>query len=116
MGRKLKRALEREDRKYVGDDAKFDLAMAQRIFTKEISNDLHEKVVNEILALMLVLPMEVLMDHYWVEEKDYKKKIPEFIEYVLEYHQKWENGELNLDEMKEDLWTYAGIRLEAVEE
>lgn len=53
------------------------------------------------------------MDHYW--QKSYEKKIPEFTAYVLEYYQKWQDGELDMDEMKEDLWKYAGFRLEESE-
>ena len=44
-----------------------------------------------------------------------RKKIPEFTAYVLEYYQKWQDGELDMDEMKEDLWNYAGFRLEESE-
>ena len=42
----------------------------------------------------------------------YAKKIPEFTELVLEYYERWQNGELDMDEMKEDLWEYGGVRLE----
>ena len=47
--------------------------------------------VNEAMILLLTLPLEVLMDHYW--QKTYDKKIPEFTNYVLEYYEKWQNGE-----------------------
>ena len=53
------------------------------------------------------------MDHYW--PKSYAKKIPEFTNYVLEYYERWQNGELDMDELKEDLWRYGGIRLEVEE-
>ena len=62
------------------------------------------------MTLLLVLPMEVLMDHYW--KKTYAKKIPEFTELVLQYYERWQNGELDMDEMKKDLWEYGGVRLE----
>lgn len=50
------------------------------------------------------------MDHYW--KKTYAKKIPEFTELVLQYYELWQNGELDMDEMKKDLWEYGGVRLE----
>ena len=50
------------------------------------------------------------MDHYW--KKTYAKKIPEFTELVLQYYERWQNGELDMDEMKKDLWEYGGVRLE----
>lgn len=69
--------------------------------------------VNTAMVLMLTLPLEVLMDHYWT--KSYAKRIPEFTAHVLEYYQRWQNGELDMDKMKEDLWQYAGFRLEESE-
>lgn len=45
----------------------------------------------------------------------YAKRIPEFTEYVLEYFEKWQNDELDIDKLKEDLWVYGGVRLEEVE-
>lgn len=69
-----------------------------------------EDAINTAMTLLLVLPMEVLMDHYW--KKTYAKKIPEFTELVLQYYERWQNGELDMDEMKKDLWEYGGVRLE----
>lgn len=64
-------------------------------------------------ASWVTLPLEVLMDHYW--PKSYAKRIPEFTEHVLEYYEKWQNDELDMDKLKEDLWVYGGVRLEEVE-
>lgn len=50
------------------------------------------------------------MDHYW--PKSYRERLPGFVDKVLEYHGRWEDGELDMDELKEDLWKYGGIRLE----
>lgn len=69
------------------------------------------EAVREAMILLLTLPLEVLMDHYW--RKTYDKKIPEFTNYVLEYYERWQNGELDMEQLKEDLWTYGGVRLEA---
>ena len=65
--------------------------------------------VNEAMILLLTLPLEVLMDHYW--QKTYDKKIPEFTNYVLEYYEKWQNGELDMDKLKQDLWEFGGVKL-----
>lgn len=67
------------------------------------------EAVNSAMVLMLTLPLEVLMDFYW--KKSYAKRIPEFTERVLEYYEKWANGELDMDELKKDLWEYGGIKL-----
>ena len=69
--------------------------------------------VNEAMILLLTLPLEVLMDHYW--QKTYDKKIPEFTNYVLEYYEKWQNGELDMDRLKQDLWEFGGVKLERSE-
>lgn len=77
---------------------------------KRIKQEAMEDAINTAMTLLLVLPMEVLMDHYW--KKTYVKKIPEFTELVLQYYERWQNGELDMDEMKKDLWEYGGVRLE----
>lgn len=75
---------------------------------QEATND----AINQAMILLLTLPLEVLMDHYW--PKTYAKKIPEFTEHVLEYYERWQNDELDMDKLKEDLWVYGGVRLEEV--
>lgn len=70
--------------------------------------------INTAMTLLLTLPLEVLMDHYW--KKSYEKRIPEFTAYVLEYYERWQNGDLDMDELKKDLWDYGGIRLEELDE
>ena len=79
----------------------------------EIKQEIKEESISAAMELLFVLPMEVLMDHFW--NKSYAQKIPKFTELLLDYYQAWENGELDMDTMKEDLWTYGGIRLQQVE-
>lgn len=75
-----------------------------------VKQEAMDNAVNTAMVLMLTLPLEVLMDYYW--KKAYAKKIPEFTEYVLDYYARWQNGELDMDKLKEDLWEYGGVRLE----
>ncbi|MBS6180551.1 MAG: hypothetical protein KH921_07160 [Erysipelotrichaceae bacterium] len=77
---------------------------------KKIKQQATEDAVNTAMILLLTLPLEVLMDHYW--KKSYAKRIPEFTNYVLEYYEKWQNGELDMGKLQEDLWEYGGVRLE----
>ena len=72
-----------------------------------------EEAVNTAMVLLLTLPLKVLMEHYW--QKTYAKRIPEFTNYVLEYYSKWQNGELDMEQLKEDLWEYGGVRFEVEE-
>jgi hypothetical protein len=78
--------------------------------TKEIKKEAAEEAINTAMILLLTLPLEVLMDFYW--KKSYAKKIPEFTEHVLDYYSRWENGELDMKKLQEDLWTYGGVKLE----
>ena len=120
MNRQQRRAAERKEQKakvktYNLTEAQLQTYVKQAI-EKELKND-HEEIMNEstntAMILLLTLPLEVLMDHYW--PKSYAKKIPEFTNYVLEYYERWQNGELDMDKLKEDLWVYGGVRLEEVE-
>lgn len=75
-----------------------------------IKQEATDSAVNTAMMLLLTLPLEVLMDYYW--PKSYAKRIPEFTNRVLDYYEKWQNGELDMEKLKEDLWEYGGIRLE----
>lgn len=78
--------------------------------TAEIREKATDDAVNFACTLLFVLPCEVLMDHFW--QKSYAKRIPKFTELLLDYYTRWQNGELDMEAMKEDLWQYGGIRFE----
>ncbi|MEY8515350.1 hypothetical protein AALC25_00210 [Lachnospiraceae bacterium 29-84] len=69
-----------------------------------------DEAVDAAMVLMLALPLEVLMDHYW--KKTYAKKIPEFTKHVLDYYAMWQEGELDMEKLREDLWEHGGVRFE----
>ena len=71
---------------------------------------IYEETVNTVLALVLTLPLEVLMDHYW--QKSYRQRLPGFVDKVLNYYKKWQDGEIDMEDLKKDLWEFGGIRLE----
>lgn len=121
MSRAEKRRMQREKKKaktvtYNLTKEQLDAMVEERISTRirEAKEAATYDAVNAAMTLMLVLPMEVLMDHYWQES--YSTKIPEFTSYVLEYYERWMKGELDMDKMKQDLWEYGGIRLEESED
>ena len=80
----------------------------------EVKQENTEESITAAMELLFVLPMEVLMDNFW--QKSFQQKNPKFTELLLDYYQSWENGELDMDKMKEDLWKYGGIRLQQVED
>lgn len=117
MTRAEKRRWYRQDQKEKTRTYNFTESQLKKYVEKEVNRvlaDQNKKItdeaINTAMLLLLTLPMEVLMDHYWI--KSYRKRIPEFIQYVLDYYKSWQNGELDMDEMKEDLWVYGGVRLE----
>lgn len=80
----------------------------------KVKQEATEDAINTAMVLTLALPLEVLMDHYW--QKSYAKRIPEFTNYILEYFHKWENGELDMNKLQEDLWEYGGVKIEKTED
>ncbi len=117
MGRaEIRRAMKNEKK---AKTATYNLTKAQldAIVREQISEELErvkqeamDNAVNTAMVLLLTLPLEVLMDHYW--KKSYAKRIPEFTAHVLEYYEMWQNDELDMEKMKEDLWEYGHVRLE----
>ena len=109
------RRIQREEKKantatYNLTQAQLDAIVNEKIGKKiaETKKEIYEETVNTVLALALTLPLEVLMDHYW--QKSYRQRLPGFVDKVLEYYGKWQDGEI--DNLKKDLWEFGGIRLE----
>lgn len=86
-----------------------DLQKAIDVKLERIKQEAMDDAINTAMVLLLTLPLEVLMDHYWT--KSYAKRIPKFTELVLEYYERWQNGELDMEKLKEDLWEYGGVKL-----
>ena len=121
MNRAEIRRFEREKikektRTYNLTKAQLDALVRERVLSElndikaKIKKEATEDAVNTAMVLMLTLPLKVLMDDYWSGEQ--LEQIPEFTDKVIEYYEKWQNGELDIDKLREDLWNYAGVRLE----
>lgn len=67
------------------------------------------EALDNAFILMLSLPMLVLRDFYW--KKTYEKKLPEFIDRVMDYYEKWLNEEICMDILTKELWNYGGVKL-----
>lgn len=76
-----------------------------------IRKQARDEAVNTALTLMLALPLEVLKDKYWV--KTAKRRLPKFMDNVLSLYESWDRGEITIEGLREDLWDYGGIKLEA---
>ena len=116
MGRAELRRAAREKKKsevtYNLTRAQLDAFVQEQIGhkIKEAKEEATSEAINQAIALLLTLPLEVLMDHYW--PKSYEKRLPGFVDKVIEYYEMWQDGKLDMDKMKEDLWQYGGVRLE----
>lgn len=87
-------------------------AMIDEAVEREMAKEREEitrKAEHKATAIMFTVPMEVLVDHFW--PKSYPRQIPKFANLLAEYYEKLQEGELNLKDMVDDLWTYAGIKL-----
>ncbi len=117
MGRaEIRRAMKNEKKAktatYNLTKAQLDAMVREKIGEEleRVKQEAMDNAVNTAMVLLLTLPLEVLMDHYW--KKSYAKRIPEFTAHVLEYYEMWQNDELDMDKLKEDLWEYGHVRLE----
>lgn len=120
MNRQQRRATERREQKAKVKTYNFTEAQLNAYVKKTVEEALKENneevmsdAVNDVMVLLLTLPLEVLIDHYW--PKSCRKRIPEFTQHLLEYYRRWQDGELDMEKCKEDLWEYGGIRLEVEE-
>lgn len=116
MGRAERRRAQKNEQKaktatYNLTKAQLDAVVREKIGDElaRVKQEATEEAVNTAMVLLLTLPLEVLMDYYW--KKSYAKRIPEFTNHVLEYYEMWQNGELDMDKLKEDLWEYGGVKL-----
>lgn len=75
----------------------------------EIKEDSTKKGVETAFKLMLALPVMVLHTKYgWGG----KKRLPEFVNYVLDLYDSYERGYLTLKDIEDCLWEEAGIKLD----
>lgn len=116
MGRAENRRAARAEKKAKTSTYQFTKQQLDDLIRNTIQDDIlrikkeaMEEAVNTAMTLMLVLPMEVLMDHFW--QKSYVHKIPKFTELVLDYYYKWQTGKLDIEKLEEDLWKYGGVKL-----
>lgn len=116
MGRAERRRTQKLEQKkktvtYNLTRAQLDSMVREKISEEldRVKQEATDEAVNTAMILLLTIPLEVLMDHYW--PKSYAKRIPEFTTHVLNYYEKWQNGELDMDKLEEDLWEYGGVKL-----
>lgn len=91
--------------------------MAQRAIGDELEKARQSAIddaSNQALVLMFTLPMKVLMDYYW--PKTCGRKLPDFTQHLLDYYDQWQNGELDIDDVRNEVWERGGVKLVEEEE
>lgn len=77
----------------------------------QIKKEASKEAIDTAFTLMLALPLKVLKDKHWV--KSAERRLPQFLDNVLSLYDSWNKGVLTIEELREDLWNYGGIKLEA---
>lgn len=81
---------------------------------EEASKIAGKKSVDIAWQLMLAILCEVLTgDGYWPKQQ--KKRLPKFVDDRLSLYDSYNAGVLTLAKLREDLWKWGGVKLEADE-
>lgn len=76
---------------------------------EEIHMNAMEDSIGASMVLLLTIPLTILKEKYW--KKSYKKKLPIFADEMIDMLNKWENGEIDIDKLRTDIWNDAGIKI-----
>lgn len=100
---------------YTFTQAQFDEKI-QRAIKEELSKQRSEiwqegfeEGLDSAFILMIALPMRVLMNHYW--PKSYEKQLPGFVEHILDYKEAFDRGEIDINELVNEVYELAGVKL-----
>lgn len=104
MTRQERRRIEREEEKR--RNVVFNLSQAQ---IDKIKKETVRDTVDTVFGLVLTLPALVLKEKYWT--KTYHKRLPLFIDEVIECYEKWQNDEIDLEELMVQLKEETGVKL-----
>ena len=83
-------------------------------FIKEAYDDGFRRGTNQALVLMWTLPLIVLRDHFW--KKSFQQRAKKFCEELFDLYSRWQDDEVDIMDIRDDLWKYGGIRLEEGED
>ena len=114
MSRAERRRLEKQNGKkpvYMVTEEQLDIMVHERMEKEwaELKQKIADETTNEVLSVLFTLPMLVLMEDFW--PKLYYRNIPKFTEKLLIKYEKHQNGEIDMEESKELLWKYGGVKL-----
>lgn len=116
MSRAEKRREKRE--RFKRSNATFNLTKEQLDISienaiKDRLEEIKSESVDTAMMLALTLPLQVLIDYYWtdLDERVRFEELSMFADRLVDYYEKWQNGELDIQKLTDDLWTYGGIKI-----
>lgn len=116
MSRAEKRREKRE--RFKRSNATFNLTKEQLDISIENAirdrlEEIKSESVDTAMMLALTLPLQVLMDYYWtdLDERVRFEELSTFADRLVDYYEKFNSGELDIQKLTDDLWRYGGIKI-----
>ena len=119
MDRAGKRRAEKEKRKRETSTYNLTKAQIDREIEKSIGKKLEEikmESTDAAMVLTLTIPIKVLVEYYWkdLSREELKEETSIFAERMVDYYESWQNGEIDILKLKNELWDLTGIKIESV--
>ena len=113
-----RRAKKQENKKKT---ATYNLTKAQidREIEKSIGKKLEDikmESTDAAMILTLTIPIKVLVEYYWkdLSREELKEETSIFAERMVDYYESWQNGNIDILKLKNELWDLTGIKIESV--
>ena len=118
MNRAGKRRAEKEKRKRETSTYNLTKAQIDREIEKSIGKKLEEikiESTDAAMVLTLTIPIKVLVEYYWkdLSREELKEETSIFAERMVDYYESWQNGEIDILKLKNELWDLTGIKIES---
>ena len=120
MNRAGKRRAKKEENKK--KTATYNLTKAQidREIEKSIGKKLEDikmESTDAAMILTLTIPIKVLVEYYWkdLSREELKEETSIFAERMVDYYESWQNGEIDILKLKNELWDLTGIKIESAD-
>lgn len=120
MNRAGKRRAEKEKRKRETSTYNLTKAQIDREIEKSIGKKLEEiklESTDAAMVLTLTIPIKVLVEYYWkdLSREELKEETSIFAERMIDYYESWQNGEIDILKLKNELWDLTGIKIESAD-
>ena len=120
MNRAGKRRAEKEKRKRETSTYNLTKDKIEREIEKSIGKKLEEikmESTDAAMVLTLTIPIKVLVEYYWkdLSREELKEKTSIFAERMVDYYESWQNGEIDILKLKNELWDLTGIKIESAD-